>query len=139
MDTKQELNVKKSFLKPINEFVKLDVAMEMNSINVDEVRAENIALEVDAVARSKEKETVFENDIVDKIEMMSSKVLKDCGEFAVGVFNGTEMHVTSVKGKVQFADSIHFLYVFLYSIRNQRCLLSSVIKFYFIYFFLISI
>lgn len=58
-----------------------------------------MASEVDTVAKSKEKDIVFESGLVDKVEVLSGKVLKD-GDYAVGAFNGKEMHVTSVKGNI---------------------------------------
>lgn len=95
------MSIRKCFIKPLNEIVKHDAGIEMNSINIDENRAERIAREVDAAARSKEKETVFENDIMDKVEYLSTKALKNSGDYAVGAFNGKEMHITSVKGNVK--------------------------------------
>lgn len=90
-------------MKPQNELVKLEVAIDTSAGNFDEDRAESIAREVNAAAKSnkeKETETVFGNDLVDKVEMMSVKVLRE-HEYVVGAFNGKEMHLTSVKGNAK--------------------------------------
>lgn len=81
--------------------MKLEVGIDMRSNNIDENRAQTIAKEIDNVTKSKEKDVVFENDIVDKVEYVSTKVLRDCSDYAVGAFNGREMHITSLKGNVQ--------------------------------------
>lgn len=80
--------------------MKIEVRIDTVSSNFDEDKAESVAREVDAVAKNKEKESVFKNDIVDKVEVSSAKVVKSY-EYAVGAFNGKEMHVTSVKGNVK--------------------------------------
>lgn len=101
---KHELNIRKCFLKPLNEVVKHEVGMEMNSMNVDENRAESLARDVDAVAKSKGKETIFENEIMDKVEFLSTKAIRNCSDYAVGAFNGKEIHITSVKGNASTTD-----------------------------------
>lgn len=91
-------------MKPQNELVKLEVAIDVSASNFDEERAESIAREVNAAAKNnkeKETETVFENDIVDRVDMVSVKVLRE-HECVVGAFNGKEMHLTSVKGNTKF-------------------------------------
>lgn len=92
------MNIRKCFFKPENEQVKLEIGIDMSSGNIDEYKAQSIAKEINSAAQNKEKD-IFENDIMDKIEYISRRNLKDCSNYAVGVFNGRELHVTSLKGK----------------------------------------
>lgn len=102
-DSRNEMNIRKCFVKPQNQQVKLEVGIDLDSSNVDDIRAQAIAKEVNSAAKNKEKETVFENGIMDKVTHVSSRILKDCSGIAVGAFNGRELHVTSLKGSFRTA------------------------------------
>lgn len=94
------MNVRKCFFKPQNEEVKFEMDINMQSSMIDTIRAEEIAVEVDGPkgVKKKDKAVVFENGIVDKVIFLSSKVVKDSSNYAIGVFNGKELHLTSLKG-----------------------------------------
>ncbi|KRT81897.1 hypothetical protein AMK59_6330, partial [Oryctes borbonicus] len=96
---KNDNNVKKSFFKPENQEVKLEVELNVNSPNFDTIKAEDIARDVDSNkdTQKDEKEVSFENDIMDKIVLKSCKAVKDPRKYAVGLYNGKELHLTSIK------------------------------------------
>lgn len=95
------MNIKNCFFKPQNQEVKLTVDINMQSANFDVSKAEAIAADIDGTAetRKNEKEVTFENGIVDKVLFKSSKVVDDVGKYAVGIFNGRELHLTALKGR----------------------------------------
>lgn len=94
------MNIRNCFFKPQNQEVKLEVEINMESTNFDSAKAEAIAAEIDGTpdTQKKDKEVVFENGIVDKVLFTSNKVVDDVGQYAVGVFNGRELHLTALKG-----------------------------------------
>lgn len=98
---KQNTNIRKAFFKPENQEVKLDVELNVESPNFDAIKAEDIARDVDSNKdnRKGEKETIFENDIMDKIILQSCKGVRDPSKYAIGSFNGKELHLTPLKGK----------------------------------------
>uniref|UniRef100_A0A1Y1NFR0 Uncharacterized protein n=1 Tax=Photinus pyralis TaxID=7054 RepID=A0A1Y1NFR0_PHOPY len=63
-------DVKKCFIKPNNETVKLEVQLDVVSPNFDIGKAEDVALRVDGPAehRKRDKEVFFKNNLLDKIE-----------------------------------------------------------------------
>lgn len=97
---KNDANVRKAFFKPENQEVKLEVELNVQSQNFDTMRAEVIAHDVDS--NKNEKETIFENDLMDKIILKSNKAVKDPRKYAVGCYNGRELHLTPLKGNIFF-------------------------------------
>lgn len=87
-------------IKPQNQSAKLEVQLNTGSSNFDVGRAEEIAQRVDGPPdyRKNDKELYFENDILDKITYVSSKAVEDPHNYAAGVYNGREFHITPLKG-----------------------------------------
>ncbi|KAK9754708.1 RPC5 protein [Popillia japonica] len=108
---KNDANVRKAYFKPANQEVKLEVELNTESPNFDPVKAEDIAREVDSNKEAKkgEKEVFFENDIMDKITLQSCKAVKDPRKYAVGLYNGKELHLTPLKGFIQLRPSFSHL------------------------------
>ncbi|GJQ72361.1 hypothetical protein Trydic_g3446 [Trypoxylus dichotomus] len=108
---KNENDVKKAFFKPENQEVKLEVELNVESPNFDTVKAEDIARDVDSSKDTQkgEKEVFFENDIMDKIVLKSCNAVKDPKKYAVGLYNGKELHLTPIKGFVQLRPSFAHL------------------------------
>lgn len=98
--SKNEISVKKSYFKPNNQEVKLETEINPTSKNFDLVKAEEVAQLVDGSPdiRKTEKEKCFENNILDKMTLTSTKIVKDPSKYAVGVYNGREYHLTPLKG-----------------------------------------
>lgn len=106
---KNDANVRKAYFKPANQEVKLEVELNTESPNFDPVKAEDIAREVDSNKEAKkgEKEVFFENDIMDKITLQSCKAVKDPRKYAVGLYNGKELHLTPLKGMIVYINDIY--------------------------------
>lgn len=98
--TNKLLDVKKCFIKPTNETVKLEVQLNAISSNFDIGKAEDVALRVDGPAehRKRDKEVFFKNNLLDKIEYVSSKVGDNVERYGIGIFDGQEYHITPLKG-----------------------------------------
>lgn len=92
-----DLNIKRCFYKPVNEEVKLEIGLDTNSPNFDVGKAEIIAHESDG-GKGKEKPMYFENEIVDKVFLQSSKCIRNPEKYAVAAYNGKEIHISSIKG-----------------------------------------
>ncbi|KAJ8957437.1 hypothetical protein NQ318_004917 [Aromia moschata] len=104
-DCANEHNIKKCFYKPQSEEVKLELAINVESPNFDVGRAEIIAHEVDGEI----DDVFFENAIVDKVFLQSTKVVKEPNKYAIAAYNGKEIHLTALKGMFQFRP--HFPYM----------------------------
>ncbi|VEN49181.1 unnamed protein product [Callosobruchus maculatus] len=99
-DCKDEQIIRKCFVKPQNEEIQLELAINTNSQNFDLDRAEFI---VKAMAQdSPEKDELFKNKIVDRVLLQSQKTIKDANKYAVATYNGKEIHLTALKGIYQF-------------------------------------
>lgn len=94
-----EHKIKKCFFKPHNEEVKLELGINVESPNFDSGRAEIIAHEVDGNKEPSNKDsTYFENDIVDKVFLHSTKAADKPNRYAVATYNGKEIHLSALKG-----------------------------------------
>ncbi|KAF5284395.1 hypothetical protein FQA39_LY17070 [Lamprigera yunnana] len=82
--SKSDLNVKRCFVKPQNQAVKLEAQLHTGAANFNVSMAEDIFLR---------------NSItLDKIEYRSSKIVDNTDTYAIGVYNGQEYHLTPLKG-----------------------------------------
>lgn len=98
--SKQKINVRKAFFKPKNQEVKIEMALNPTSRNFDLLKAEELAKEVDGPVGQRKTDAVFENDIVDKIILSSTKAVTDPAKYCVGVYNGSEFHITPLSGTI---------------------------------------
>lgn len=108
---KTDTNIRKAYFKPDNQEVKLEVELNVESTNFDTMKAEDIARDVDSNkdSRKGEKEVVFENEIMDKYFLQSCKAVKDPSKYAIGHYNGKELHLTPLKGFLQLRPSFQYL------------------------------
>ncbi|KAK5640739.1 hypothetical protein RI129_009286 [Pyrocoelia pectoralis] len=98
--TNKSLDVKNCFIKPNNETVKLEVQLDTISSSFNIGKAEDVALRVDGPPeyRKKDKDVFFNNNLLDKIEYVSSKVGDNVERYGIGIFDGQEYHITPLKG-----------------------------------------
>lgn len=87
--------------KPLNEEVKLELSINTDSPNFDSVKAEIIAQEVDGDKEQPKKDNTlyFENKMVDRVFLQSSKSAGIPNRYAAAAYNGKEIHLTSLKGR----------------------------------------
>lgn len=104
--------IKSCAIKPQHKEVKLEMSLNINSMNFDMNKAEEIAINTDGAAgfnREKDEEAIFENEIMDKQSFISTKAVDDCSKYAVGIVHGNEIHITPLKGIIQLRP--HFPYL----------------------------
>nr|CAI5834613.1 unnamed protein product [Callosobruchus analis] len=99
-DSKDEQIIRKCFVKPKNEEIQLELAIDTNSPNFDFDRAEFIVKGM--IQDNSDKEQPFKNKIVDRVLLQSQKTIKDANKYAVATYNGREIHLTALKGIYQF-------------------------------------
>ncbi|XP_014226289.1 DNA-directed RNA polymerase III subunit RPC5-like [Trichogramma pretiosum] len=96
--------VKNAAIKIENQEVKLDVMLDTTSINYDEDKAEEIA----DLSKDQE-EKIFDVDKMDKISLTSSRVTSKYENYAIGVFQNNELHLTPLKGFIQLRPDFSYL------------------------------
>lgn len=92
------MNIRKAYFKPKNQEVKIEMAIDPRSKNFDLFKAEQLARDVDGPSGQHKPDAVFENDIVDKLMLTSTKTVKDPSKYSVGLYNGKEFHITPLSG-----------------------------------------
>ncbi|XP_060522207.1 DNA-directed RNA polymerase III subunit RPC5 [Cylas formicarius] len=103
-----ERRIRKCLYKPTNREIMLEMQIDTDSPNFDSGRAELIAYEVDGDAKKKDS-VVFENEIVDKIFLKSSSVVREPKNYAVAAYNGKEIHLTALTDVFQFRPVFPYL------------------------------
>lgn len=105
-----ELNIKRGFFKPNNQEVELEMSIDVESSNFDSDRAELIAHETDGPPESRKTTQVhFENGLVDKVILKSSKAVKEPSKYATLIYTGKEIHLTTLRNIFQFRPSFNYL------------------------------
>ena len=65
--------------------------------------------DVDGVSRKSEEEKTFRDGQMDKISLSSTKAIKNANNYAVGIYNGSELHLTPIRGVVSLKPSLNYL------------------------------
>ncbi|XP_024940952.1 DNA-directed RNA polymerase III subunit RPC5 isoform X2 [Cephus cinctus] len=101
----------KSSIKPENQEVCLEVAVDTHSANYDHSKGEQIAINVDGSSRhgTEDEEKLFDSTLMDKTVLESSRALPDCSNYAVGVFQDGDLHITPLKGVIQLRPQFNYL------------------------------
>lgn len=91
--------IRRAFVKPNNMEIKLEMDINTESPSFDPVKAKDIAAEVDGVSDKRDDGNImFENEMVDKIVFTSNKLVNNPKKYAIGHYNGRELHLRTVKG-----------------------------------------
>lgn len=93
-----EHKIKKCFFKTENREVKLELEINTDSPNFDTRRAHTIADEIDGERNSSKNTVYFENEIVDRVYLESTKAADRSSRYAIAAYNGKEIHLTTLKG-----------------------------------------
>ncbi|XP_063995031.1 DNA-directed RNA polymerase III subunit RPC5 [Diachasmimorpha longicaudata] len=102
----------KTAIKPENQEVRIEVGIEPGGPNYDHRKGEQIVLNADGPLDRFAQDTkgrLFEGSMMDKIVLQSSRALPDCSNYAVGIFQDGELHVTPLKGIVQLRPQFNYL------------------------------
>ncbi|XP_022917040.1 DNA-directed RNA polymerase III subunit RPC5 [Onthophagus taurus] len=103
-------SISKAYIRPDNQEVKLDVDLNVESINFDVGKAELIARDLELNSDKKKPENVvFQNHIMDKVLFTSNKAVNESDNYAIGCFNGRELHLTPIKTYLQLRPFLHHL------------------------------
>uniref|UniRef100_A0A182QF70 DNA-directed RNA polymerase III subunit RPC5 n=1 Tax=Anopheles farauti TaxID=69004 RepID=A0A182QF70_9DIPT len=87
-------------VKPINQQVKVDYALNTASNNYDAFKGEQFALAADGKQRDKSQKLTFRSGTMDKQSFLSAKPIEDVSRYLVCVMQDGEVHATPLKGIV---------------------------------------
>ena len=95
----------------------------MSCPNYDKSKGEQIALNVDGSLSSHktDEEITYGRGIMDRITLSSQKSVKDPSRYAVGIFNGSELHLTPLKGIGKYLSLCASALTYLNEKKNFIC------------------
>ena len=101
----------KSSIKPENQEVLMEVAIDTQSVNYDHSKGEQIAINADGDSKTdqEDEEKAFDSNLMDKTVLQSFRALPNCSNYAVGIFQDGELHVTPLKGVIQMRPQFNYL------------------------------
>ncbi|XP_076632157.1 RNA polymerase III subunit E isoform X2 [Colletes latitarsis] len=101
----------KTSIKPRNQEVLIEVAIDTHSVNYDQSKGEQIAINADGDSKGNQDDgnKAFNSNFMDKTVLQSSRALPNCSNYAVGVFQDGELHLTPLRGIVQMRPQFNYL------------------------------
>ncbi|CAG5100792.1 Similar to Polr3e: DNA-directed RNA polymerase III subunit RPC5 (Mus musculus) [Cotesia congregata] len=101
----------KTSIKPENQEFRIEVGLDCNSANYDQRKGEKIAMDADGPFDrcENDKDRYFQGEYMDKTVLQSSRAVPDCSNYAVGTFQGNELHITPLKSIVQLRPQFNYL------------------------------
>lgn len=109
-------NVVMSCIKPENQEVRMELALDVKSAIYNKSMGEQIARNIDGTGKDHpvkgEQDTdkiMFPEGLMDKIVYHSTRALPDSSNFAIGHFQDNEFHITPIKGVVQLRPIFNYL------------------------------
>ncbi|KAG7209766.1 hypothetical protein KM043_011389 [Ampulex compressa] len=101
----------KTSIKPENQEVKIEVAVDTENINYDHSKGEQIAINADGGTKldEEDEEKAFDSHLMDKTVLQSARALPNCSNYAVGVFQDGELHITPLRGVIQMRPQFNYL------------------------------
>uniref|UniRef100_A0A1A9W1P9 DNA-directed RNA polymerase III subunit RPC5 n=1 Tax=Glossina brevipalpis TaxID=37001 RepID=A0A1A9W1P9_9MUSC len=104
----ENVSVVNCCVKPINQEVKVDFALDMESRFYDQFKGEQFALAADGKTPIKGERPSFKRGIVDKQAFLSSRPLDDVDKYVVGVYVNKEIHLSPLTSIVQLRPSFSY-------------------------------
>ncbi|XP_397129.4 DNA-directed RNA polymerase III subunit RPC5 [Apis mellifera] len=102
----------KTSIKPENQEVLIEVAIDTHSVNYDQSKGEQIAINADGDSKLLEQEDdekAFDSNVMDKTVLQSSRALPNCSNYGVGIFQDGELHITPLRGIIQMRPQFSYL------------------------------
>ncbi|OAD60047.1 DNA-directed RNA polymerase III subunit RPC5 [Eufriesea mexicana] len=101
----------KTSIKPENQEVLIEVAVDTHSVNYDQSKGEQIAINADGDSKidQEDDEKAFDSNVMDKTVLQSSRALPNCSNYGVGIFQDGELHITPLRGIVQMRPQFNYL------------------------------
>ncbi|CAD7004910.1 DNA-directed RNA polymerase III subunit RPC5 [Ceratitis capitata] len=102
-------NVINCCVKPLNQEVKVDFALNTESNFYDRFKGEKFALASDGKTQAKGERPTYKRGIMDKQAFISTRSLDDVDKYVVGIFSDKELHLTPLANILQLRPSLsHF-------------------------------
>ncbi|XP_053672955.1 DNA-directed RNA polymerase III subunit RPC5 [Anopheles nili] len=95
-------------VKPINQQIKVDFALDTASSNYDAFKGEQFALAADGKQRDKSQKLTFRSGTMDKQSFLSTKPIEDVSRYLVCAMQDGEVHATPLKGIVSMRQMFSY-------------------------------
>lgn len=95
-------------VKPANQDVKVDFALNTESKFYDLFKGEQLALAADGKGNSKGERPSFRSGLMDKQSYTSVKSLDDINKYVVGIFQDGEVHLSTLKSVLQLRPNFSY-------------------------------
>lgn len=96
-------------VKPLNQEVKVDFALNTESNFYDRFKGETFALASDGKCQTKGERPTYKRGIMDKQAFTSTRSLEDVDKYVVGILSDKELHLTPLANILQLRPSLsHF-------------------------------
>ncbi|XP_055603340.1 DNA-directed RNA polymerase III subunit RPC5 [Uranotaenia lowii] len=89
-----------SCVKPINQQIKVDYALNTASKNYDSFKGEQFAIAADGKEKDRQQKPTFRSGTMDKQSFLSSKPIEDVNRYMICAMQDREIHATPLKGIV---------------------------------------
>lgn len=101
----------KSSIRPRSGQVELELELRTRGPTYDKSKGEQIALNVDGAYRDKRdsEDNFYKSQVMDKLVLSSTKVLKDASRYAVGVMHDSALHLSPVSHVLALRSSFAYL------------------------------
>ncbi|KAL0118187.1 hypothetical protein PUN28_009095 [Cardiocondyla obscurior] len=101
--------ISKTSIKPENQKIRLEVDVDTsNNYSYDHTMGKQLASDVNGKLGN-DDERIFESGLMDKIVLTSERTLSDCSNFAVGIFQDDELHLTPLKAMLHMKLQCDYL------------------------------
>ncbi|KAL1394578.1 hypothetical protein pipiens_003021 [Culex pipiens pipiens] len=87
-----------SCVKPINQQIKVDYALNTASKNYDSFKGEQFAIAADGKEKDRQQKPTFRSGTMDKQSFLSSKPIEDVNRYMVCTLQDREIHATPLQG-----------------------------------------
>uniref|UniRef100_U5EU45 Putative sex-lethal interactor n=1 Tax=Corethrella appendiculata TaxID=1370023 RepID=U5EU45_9DIPT len=95
-------------VKPINQNIKIDYALQTDSKHYDAFKGEQFAVAADGKTRSKNEKPTFRSGTMDKQTFISSKPIDDVNRYMICIYQDKEIHGTPLTGIVQMRQTFSY-------------------------------
>ncbi|XP_071649711.1 DNA-directed RNA polymerase III subunit RPC5 [Temnothorax longispinosus] len=100
----------KTSVKPENQKIRIELAIDAeNEDSYDHSTGKRLALNTDGKSAGNDDESTFDSGLMDKIVLASERTLSDCSNFAVGIFQDDELHLTPLKAMLHMKLQCDYL------------------------------
>ncbi|XP_037044708.1 DNA-directed RNA polymerase III subunit RPC5 [Bradysia coprophila] len=104
--------VVKSCIKPLNQDVKIDFALNTASLHYDAFKGEQFAIAADGQKHSRSERPSFRNETMDRQSFISTKPMENINKYVLGILhkedNRNEIHAVPLTGILQMRPSFSY-------------------------------